>query len=403
MYAHLDSDCFYVSAERVRHSYLKGIPVGVLSNQGACVIAKSYELKGYGIRTGHPIWEAQPLCPHAVYIKRDFRWYESISRRMHDFLKQISSRIEYYSIDEFFFDADYMTQHYRLSLEESVEKLQREIFESIGIPVSIGIAKTKTLAKLGSDSAKPFGCRVLLDEKEISDLLESQDVGEITGIGSRSRKKLNMIGIHNCEEFRRADSKRINKLLTKKGEMLWWELHGEAIQPIVTNRPMHKHVARGGSIGRASNDPKKVMGWLVRNIERLTEALNQYGYVCNKMGLSLLFKNGLHWGDSAHLLEATSDSDHLLPAGKMLLKKCWPDDWMVVQMHLVADKLQMKGQHQLSLFVKRNRKVDSLKEVVNQKIGRFALRSGLTLQINDVYADSTNDYDICDITGKSCF
>ncbi len=403
MIAHLDSDCFYVSAERVRHEFLKGIPVGVLSNQGACVIAKSYELKAYGIKTGHPIWEAQPLCPHAVYIKRDFRWYESISRHMFDYVKKISQRIEYYSIDEFFFDPDYLVQHYSTSLDDAVHKLQDQILKGVGVPVSIGVAKTKTLAKLGSDSAKPFGCRVLLDEKEIVDLLESPDVGEITGIGSRSRKKLNQIGIHNCEQFRQADPKMINRLLTKKGEMILWELHGEPIQNIITNRPMHKHVARGGSIGRASNDPKKVHGWLVRNVERLTEALSQNNYVCSKVSLSLLFKNGFHWGDSVSLPESTSDSDIILPSVKFILDKCWQNDWLIVQMHLVADRLEMRGKHQLSLFVNRNRKVDSIKKSVNKKIGRFALRSGMTLQINDVYADSTNDYDICDITGKSCF
>jgi nucleotidyltransferase/DNA polymerase involved in DNA repair len=403
MIAHLDSDCFYVSAERVRHEYLKGIPVGVLSNQGACVIAKSYELKSFGIKTGHPIWEAQPLCPHAVYIKRDFRWYESISRRMHEIIKQVSQKVEYYSIDEFFFDAGYLAQYYRSSLDDSVHQLQKQILHSVGVPVSIGVAKTKTLAKLGSDSAKPFGYRVLFDEKEITELLKSQDVGEITGIGSRSRKKLNEISIHNCEQFRQADPKMINRLLTKKGEMLYWELHGEPIQKIVTNRPMHKHVARGGSIGRASNDPKKVNGWLVRNVERLTEALNSYGYVCSKVGLSLLFKNSMHWGDSVSLPEATSDSDLILPAVQSVLNQCWPDDWLVVQMHLVADNLELRGRHQLSLFVERNKKNDCIKESVNQKIGRFSLRSGTTLQINDVYADSTNDYDICDITGKSCF
>jgi DNA polymerase V len=71
---HLDADCFYVSAERVRHAFLRGKPVGVLGNQGACVIAKSYEMKAKGVKTGEPIWEAYEKCPEDVYLKRDFRW-----------------------------------------------------------------------------------------------------------------------------------------------------------------------------------------------------------------------------------------------------------------------------------------------------------------------------------------
>ena len=79
---HCDADCFYVSAERVRNGFLLGKPVGVLGNQGACVIAKSYEMKAAGVKTGEPIWEALAKCPEGVYVKRDFRWYEVLSRMM---------------------------------------------------------------------------------------------------------------------------------------------------------------------------------------------------------------------------------------------------------------------------------------------------------------------------------
>ena len=102
---HLDADCFYVSAERVRDAFLRGKPVGVLGNQGACVIAKSYEMKAVGVKTGEPIWEALVKCPEGIYIKRDFRWYEVLSRRMLDVVRELSPRVEYYSIDEFFFQA----------------------------------------------------------------------------------------------------------------------------------------------------------------------------------------------------------------------------------------------------------------------------------------------------------
>src|SRR5450432_3801541 len=100
---HLDADCFYVSAERVRDAFLVGKPVGVWGNQGACVIAKSYEMKGAGVSTGMPIWDALVKCPDGVYIKRDFRWYEVLSRLMLEVVHEISPRVEYYSIDEFFF------------------------------------------------------------------------------------------------------------------------------------------------------------------------------------------------------------------------------------------------------------------------------------------------------------
>ncbi len=93
---HVDADAFHVGAERVRFPALRGRPVGVLGNQGACVIAKSYELKAAGVKTGMPVWEAKALCPHGVYVKRDFRWYEVLSRRMLDVVRTFSPRVEWY-------------------------------------------------------------------------------------------------------------------------------------------------------------------------------------------------------------------------------------------------------------------------------------------------------------------
>src|SRR5687768_6050871 len=115
--AHLDADCFYVSAERVRHPELVGKPVGVLGNNGACVIAKSYEMKAAGVKTGTPIWDAKTLCPDGVYIKRDFHWYETLSRMMLDVVGRHSEKCEYYSIDEFFFHCHRLS--HRTSVRDS--------------------------------------------------------------------------------------------------------------------------------------------------------------------------------------------------------------------------------------------------------------------------------------------
>jgi nucleotidyltransferase/DNA polymerase involved in DNA repair len=141
MIGHIDSDCFYVSAERVRFPFLRNQPVGVLGNQGACVIAKSYELKAKGVSTGMPIWDAAKLCPEALFVKRNFRWYEVLSRRMLDLLHHVSPRVEYYSIDEMFFDARELSKVFGLSLADATVALQSRVLHDVGIPASIGIAQ----------------------------------------------------------------------------------------------------------------------------------------------------------------------------------------------------------------------------------------------------------------------
>ncbi|PHS17012.1 MAG: nucleotidyltransferase [Blastopirellula sp.] len=405
MIAHLDADCFYVSAERVRHRCLTGLPVGVLGNQGACVIAKSYEMKAAGVKTGEPIWEAVVKCPDGVYIKRDFHWYEAISRRMFEVVKTRSPTIEYYSIDEFFFDAKTLAPLAKNEedIHIAARELQEEILDKIGVPVSIGISRSRTLAKLASDACKPYGCKVLINDEEIDRYVESLEVTEITGVAERSRRKLALHGITTVGDFRRADRRLIRKLLTVRGEILWWELHGDPIDPIQTKRPMHKAVARGGSVGKSTGDPARLEGWLVRNCERLVEALVRNQYVCGRLQMALSYKQGGGASARCSLGQQIDCSDVLLPAARQLFEQCWDEGIVVSHMHLIADKLAMFKQRQLSLFEKSSAKLDHIKADINGKIGRFAVRSGTTLQLPDIYADETNDYDICDIHGKTCF
>ena len=398
--AHLDADCFYCSAERVRHPHLRHMPVGVLGNHGACIIAKSYEMKAAGVRTGTPIWEALSICPQGVFVKRDFEWYEVLSRKMLAFVQEISPRVEYYSIDEFFFSVSDATL-------TAAQRLQRDLHGRSGIPVSIGIAPTKTLAKLISDSVKPFGCGVLRDAADRARLLAGKPVGEITGIAGRSIEKLAAHGIQTCDQFAAADRAFIRWLLTKRGEDLWWELNGTPVQPILLTRPNHKFISRGGSIGKSSNDPARVRAFIVRNVERLVEALDYYRVACDFLRLSLLFTDRPERTRRVKFSGSTSDGEQLLQAALWLLPQVWqPPAAPVHYMHVIAGGLRPVGKRQRSLFdqaPERLKLIAETKRRINQTLGRFALRSGLTLPLADVHSDPANDYDICDIYGKTCF
>ncbi|WP_437230106.1 DNA polymerase Y family protein [Planctomicrobium sp. SH661] len=389
MIGHLDADCFYVSAERVRRPALHRLAVGVLGNQGAAVIAKSYEMKARGIKTGQPIWEARKLCPDGVFIKRDFQWYETLSRLMLEAVQAQSPTVEYYSIDEFFFDADRIDPH----------ALQNHILQAVGVPVTIGISRSRTLAKLASDAGKPFGCRVLIDPEDIASYVESIDIQEVTGIASRSAAKLAQYGIKTVGDFRRADAKLINRLLTKTGEALYWELHGRPLTKIATRRPMHKAIARGGSIGESTDDPTIHNAWLVRNVERLIEAMFWHRYACNRLTVTVAHKIG-GLSRQTRLPECTNAFEILLPAAKHLFALCPPG--IISHIHVIADELQFVGQHQKSLFTSQPR-LDAIKRMVNEKLGRFKVRSAETLPLTEIYTDDAHNHDICDVYGKTCF
>lgn len=400
--AHIDADCFYVSCERLRFAGLKGKAVGVLGNQGACVIAKSYELKAKGVRTGEPIWDAQKSCPEAIYVKRDFQWYEVISKQILEAVKQISTRVEYYSVDELFFDAQYLLE---AKGPEGAKEFQMKILREIGIPVTIGISRSKLLAKLASDTAKPFGCVVATSEDECARLLQGKFVQEISGIAGRRAKTLEGYGIYTCEQFIKADRFLIRKLITKTGEDMWWELNGYSVLPINERRPAHKMVARGGSIGASTADSLQIEGWIIRNVERLSDALDHLGYFCDRLALMLAYKDGTGAYGSANLLGPTSAFEDLAGAARALYEAGHKHGRIVHYMHVIAEHLQFKDSAQCSLFMRtENREsIGSIARSVNAKHGRFTVRSAATLPLVGIYNDSANNYDICDIYGKTCF
>lgn len=400
---HLDADCFYVSAERVRDAFLRGKPVGVLGNQGACVIAKSYEMKAAGVQTGMPIWEALGKCPQGIYVKRDFRWYEVLSRQMLEAVRTLSPRVEYYSIDEFFFLAAPLGGG---TLQTTAEAIRARIWETVRVPVTVGIARTKTLAKLISDAAKPFGALAVLDRNAETALLAERPVTEISGIAGRRAARLLPHGIRTCLDLARADRRLVRQLLTVAGETLWWELNGAAVQPIVTERPAHKILARGGSLGRSTADPAVLHAWLVRNLERLIEELDYHEVQAGRLTVWVGYRDGRAGVGSMSLLAPSARFDLLLETARAGLRQAWLPGAEATRMHLSATHLRCRGAVQLGLFeppAARAEAVARLKRAVNARLGRFALRSAATLFLGDIYRDEANGYDICDVRGKMCF
>src|SRR5262249_39932914 len=144
---------------------------------------------------------------------------------------------------------------------------------AVGVPVTVGIGRSKTLAKLLSDTAKPCGARAAVDRAEEEALLAKLPVTEISGIASRRAARLAEHGITTCLEVARAERRFIRMLLTGTGEDLWWEVNGTPVQKLLTERPPHKMLSRGGSLGESTADRDRLLAWVVRNLERLIEEL----------------------------------------------------------------------------------------------------------------------------------
>jgi DNA polymerase V len=399
-----DADSFYASAEAVRRPWLADLPVGVLGNQGACVIARNYVMKEFGVKVGEPIWDAKAKCPDGVYVKRDFRWYETLSRRMLDEIGLHSPTVEYYSIDEFFWEG---LPDRGLDYQRSAEAIRDGIKQSVGVPMTVAFARTRTLAKLFADTKKPYGAVAVLDRDHERSLLAELPVTEIAGIAGRRARRLEPYGIHTCLDLADARGSLIKQLLTVVGHELWQELNGNRVTPIRPERSPHKTISRGGSLAGRVTDAKTVYGWLVRNVERLVEELHYHEVRTSELSIYLSVLDDPGSGLSVSLGTPTDRFDVLLDAAKFGLRRSWRRGITATHMHVIASRLvRGRGVWQQSLFDPPDPRADTLADVkrsVNKRYGRFKLRSGATLFANAFYQDPANEHEICDVRGKFCF
>ncbi len=223
-----DCNNFYVSCERLFNPALEGRPVVVMSGNDGCVVARSNEAKALGIKMGQPIYQISDLVRQhgVVAISGNLQLYGDISHRVMTTLSELLPSIEVYSIDEAFIDLSgiEITELKRLG-----EQIAQRVRRSVGVPISIGIAPTKTLAKVASKLCKSYprlrGCCLMYREEDITKVLAIYPIGDVWGIGRRSVEMLGRYNITTAEQFRQAPEEWIRYQMGVTGVRTWSELH----------------------------------------------------------------------------------------------------------------------------------------------------------------------------------
>ena len=389
VFGHVDVDAFYASAAQARIRFLRDKPVGILSNQAYFVVARSLELKKFGVKTGEPLPEAIQKCPHAIFVKRDFAWYNALSDRFHTFMRTLSPDCEEYSVDECFF-----VMPSQEKAETFADKVRTSVKSNIGLPVTVGLGRSKTLAKLISDTAKPFGARAVLTEADEHQLLADMPIEEVSGIAGRRLRRLAPYGIKTCLDYINTDCRFIRQLLTVEGLKLWHELRGDPVFPLQTKRKRYQILTRGGSVGTATNKPDRAWAFTVKNLERLVEELEHHQLKTGHVAFYLQQRNYdyqmFHHSARTDLEAPTDRFDILVEVFGKLFQHCYQHGQLVSRMHLLAMALQNADQAQRGLFdppEEPARTLAGTKRAINKKLSRFALRCGATLPIKDWYDD----------------
>lgn len=264
----IDCNNFYVSCERVFNSSLEGKPVVVLSNNDGCAISCSREAKALGIKVGDPIFKhKQEILRHGVQLcSSNYTLYGDLSDRVMKVLSKFSDELEVYSIDEAFLR---FSSRNLPSTEAFAHLIRNEVRQKTGIPVSVGIAVSKTLAKLANRTAKKKlqlnGVCCLIQSNQIQKILAATQVEDIWGIGRQYTKQLQLHGIFTALDLARANDTWIRKQMTSKGLATAWELRGFSCFPFGNERPNCKEICCSLSFGRP-----------VQTLRELQEAISQH-------------------------------------------------------------------------------------------------------------------------------
>lgn len=272
MYGLVDCNNFYASCERVFNPSLNGKPVVVLSNNDGCVIARSNESKALGIKMGIPAYQIKDLVSsHGVAVfSSNYTLYGDMSGRVMSMLAELSPEIEVYSIDEAFVNLDGIRD-----LESIGRKMVSSVTRGTGIPVSLGVAPTKTLAKIANKFAKKYPaydqlCIIDSEEKRIK-ALQLTEIGDVWGIGRRQAAKLQKQGIKTAYDFTRFSGAWVRKNMTVVGERTWKELHGISCIDMENTPPAKKQICTSRSFGKMLTD-----------IDTISEAIASHASTCAK-------------------------------------------------------------------------------------------------------------------------
>lgn len=268
-----DANNFYVSCQRVFDPSLNGKPVIVMSDNDGCAIARSNEVKKLGIKMGTPVFEIKDLIQRhgIVLFSSQFSLYGSMSKRVMQILAQFVPETEVYSIDECFLNFRGMDVNLKKYGEEMIESVTR----GTGIPVSLGIAPTKCLAKVANKFAKKYAgykgvCIIDTDEKRIK-ALQKTAIGDVWGIGRRYEKRLRGMGVHTAYDFACLPREWVRQEMTVTGEHMWRELNGEKSIEMKLASPPKKQILSSKSFGKDIYD-----------LPAIEEAASEFAMVCGR-------------------------------------------------------------------------------------------------------------------------
>lgn len=360
MFALADVNSFYASCETVFRPDLRGRPVVVLSNNDGCVIARSAEAKKLGIRMGDPFFKMRDIFERhkIVTFSSNYALYADMSSRVMTVLEEMSPAVEIYSIDEAFMNLQGVSNC--KNLEEFGREVRAKVLQWTGLTVGVGIAPTKTLAKLANYSAKKWtktgGVVDLSLVSRQRKLMALVDVGEVWGVGRRISKKLNDMGIKTALQLAETPTPLIRKHFNIVLERTVRELRGEPCLELDEFAPAKQQIVCSRSFGDRVTEYDMMREAICSHAVRAAEKLRGEHQFCRHISAfvktSPFAVNEVYYGKTAStkLQIPTQDSRDIVAAATKCLDAIWQDGNRFQKCGVMLGDFYSQGVAQLGLF-----------------------------------------------------
>lgn len=353
----VDCNNFFVSCERVFQPWLEGKPLIVLSSNDGCAISRSEEAKALGIEMGAPWFKIRGVArQHGIQVRSpNFALYSDMSRRVAETLETVSPDVEIYSVDECFLGLDVKDD-----LAVQGKQIRQRVLQWTGIPASVGIGPTKTLAKLAAWMAKKHpdfrgrGVCSLMDKNDRDRLLPLIPVNEVWGIGRKLAEKLNYVGIFTAADLCNADLRQLRGILNVVGARTVEELRGIPCLSLDLLPAPQKGVAVTRSFGRVIADEAQMKNALSGFAENAGEKLRRQGLAARHMQVFVRSrKNDGARRIKAHSMTFETPTDctiELVRMAALLLKEIWTQGDEITKAGIILGGLAPKDEALTSLF-----------------------------------------------------
>lgn len=387
MYGLCDCNNFFVSCERVFRPDLEGRPVVVLSNNDGCVVARSNEAKAIGISMGQPYFQARGLLERhgGVVFSSNFTLYGDLSRRVMTTLRSQVEEIEIYSIDEAFFNLE----GYDEPLEELGQRIRTTIRRHTGIPVSIGIAPTKTLAKIAAKLAKQYprlnGCCYMHRPEDIRKVLSKFPLRDVWGIGRRYGKAFDQMQILTAQQFVELDKQWIQGRMGITGVRTWQELQGVPSLPMDDLSASRQQITVSRSFPHEIYNCTELEHIVAEFATMCGEKLRRQGSLCHTIHCFLMTNRHRtdqpqHVEQVAYRFTAPTDSTlSLVKAGRELLRSIYRAGYGYKKAGILLGDFEQRGTQQQALFDApsdpRHERLMEVLDRVNRHYGHGALKT----------------------------